>query len=120
MSNPFDTAYTAALAKEKRDREHTITIYVRGCDTTRECYCRNTNGYSHTEYESPWVVDMEGNFERGGKEVLLDPWFRPGEDLDEYRERMARAEAWVEGLNAGLNHDIRVENGYDPEPNPYL
>ena len=31
--------------------EHYCTIYVRGCDTTRECNC--LYGEDHNEYETP-------------------------------------------------------------------
>lgn len=120
MSNPFETAVKKTEAEEKRAREHTITIYVRGCDTTRDCYCLNTNGYSHTEYESPWIVDMEGHFERGqGKEQPLEYPFRPGEDLEEYNFRMARREAWQEGYEFWYENDRPPEHMDYGKGNPY-
>lgn len=36
-------------------REHEVVIYVRGVDTTRECYCTKTRGRPHDEHEAPWI-----------------------------------------------------------------
>ena len=117
--NMFSLAIAADKAEEKRladeakrARRHYVTIYVRSCDTTRDCYCLNTNGFDHSEYDSPWVVDMQGNFERGGKEQPLEHPFLPGEDLEDYRERMLSAKMWSEGYHAGLSGDLPVTNPY--------
>jgi len=120
MNNPYDKAVKEADAAAKRARRHYVTIYVRGCDTTRDCYCLNTNGYDHTEWDSPWVVDMLGNYERGGKEQPLEFPFRPGEDLEEYRIRMAKREAWDEGAEEGFDSHAPDDLTDVQNRNPYV
>ncbi len=36
--------------------EHTVVIIAAGCETTRECYCDATYGYSHNEWDYPWIT----------------------------------------------------------------
>jgi hypothetical protein len=42
---------------------HTVTITARGCETTRECYCKTTYGYTHHEDDYPWV-HLDGRLDR--------------------------------------------------------
>lgn len=36
---------------------HTVTIRAAGCETTRDCYCDATYGYTHSENEYPWITE---------------------------------------------------------------
>lgn len=127
-ANPFEAAIETevemnktAAARDKKERarlrraaeaerEHTIVIRAAGCETTRECYCLSTGGRSHTEWQSPWVVDVEGHYERqrgtaNPRKEVLDPNrepFLPSEDFEDYEQRLRDIKLWDEAYGAGL------------------
>lgn len=103
-------------------KEHDVTIYAKGCHTTRECFCLATNGFSHHEDDSPWVVDRQGHFERSDRiEEPPEIPFLKGEDFEEYRERIGYAVVWKAAYQAGLDDAADHAKGLTSgRTNPYL
>ena len=40
---------------QTRKDSHNVTIYVKGCETTRDCFCAATDGQGHDEEIFPLV-----------------------------------------------------------------